>query len=86
MYFHLEVLINLLFAEYDLIDLDQGLLDELIKQPEKWQEFGAFHLKFEKWAKVAHSRPLYARGCGECISIKNLPLDYWLQFISFQTK
>ena len=66
-----------MFAENALIDIDQRSLDEVIEQPGKWQDFGAFHLKFEKWDKILHSIPLYARGYGGLISIKNLTLDYW---------
>ena len=77
MYFQLEVLINPLFAENALTDFDQGTLDDLIEQPGKWQEFGAFYLKFMKWDKLFCCRPLYAKGYGGWLSIKNLPLDYW---------
>ena len=42
MYFHSKVLINLLFAENDLIDLDQGPLDELMKQPENGRSLMPF--------------------------------------------
>ncbi|KAA0054135.1 hypothetical protein E6C27_scaffold131G00510 [Cucumis melo var. makuwa] len=72
-----KVLINPLFAENALTDFDQGTLDDLIEQPGKWQEFGAFYLKFMKWDKLFCCRPLYAKGYGGWLSIKNLPLDYW---------
>uniref|UniRef100_A0A9I9DXV0 Uncharacterized protein n=1 Tax=Cucumis melo TaxID=3656 RepID=A0A9I9DXV0_CUCME len=43
--FHMEVTINLLFANNALIDMDQRSLDEVVEQPGKWQNIGAFHLK-----------------------------------------
>ena len=38
---------------------------------------GTFHLKFEKWSKSKHSRPLIIEGYGGWTTVKNLPLDYW---------
>lgn len=51
--------------------MDQGALENLIAAPGKWQECEPFHLKFEKWNKLEHSRPLYSKGYGGWISIKN---------------
>ena len=48
---------NKLFAEKVLIDIHQLFLNEVIEQPRKWQNIGAFHLKFDKWDKLIHSRP-----------------------------
>lgn len=57
--------------------MGQGTLEELIENPGSWQICGPFHLEFEKWNKLVHSRPVYSKGYGGWISIKNLPLDYW---------
>ena len=69
--------INPFFANNALIELERGPLKEFIESPGRWQCFGAFHLKFEKWNNLIHGRPLYLKGYGGWISIKNLPLDYW---------
>lgn len=73
----MKVIINPLFAENAWIKINQGKLEELIEALGKWQEIGPFHLLFEKWNKLRHSRPLYTKGFGSWIAIKNLPLDYW---------
>lgn len=73
----MDIIINPMFAENALIKLDQGSFEELIRNLGKWQEIKSFHLKFEKWDKLTHNRPLYSKGYGGWISIKNLPLDYW---------
>lgn len=76
-YFQSKVIINPVFAENALIKLDQGSIGDLIEGQGRWHECGSFHLEFEKWNKFVHSRPLYSKGYGGWISIRNLPLDYW---------
>lgn len=77
LFFDSNVIISPLFAENALVDMDRGPLNELLENPGKWQKFGAFHLKFEKWNRCSHSRPIYSKGYGGWISIRNLALDYW---------
>ncbi|XP_038904899.1 uncharacterized protein LOC120091119 isoform X2 [Benincasa hispida] len=59
------------------VTMERESLDELVNISGKWQKFGSFHLKFERWNNSIHGRPAYVRGYGGWISIKNLPLDYW---------
>lgn len=76
-WFNSKLIINPLFAENALIKLDQGSIEDFIEKPEKWQELGPFHLKFERRNKFIHSRPKSIKGFGGWLRIKNLPLDYW---------
>ncbi|TYJ98837.1 putative 3,4-dihydroxy-2-butanone kinase isoform X5 [Cucumis melo var. makuwa] len=46
-------------------------------QQGKWQTWGNFHLKIERWDNLKHSWPLVQKGYGGWLKIKNLPLDYW---------
>ena len=56
--FQLKVIINPLFAENVLIQIDHPMMEELIVFSGKWQEIGKFHLLFEKWNRYQHGRPL----------------------------
>ena len=77
LFFDSKVILNPLFADNALIESERGPLKEFIDSPGKWQYFGAFHLKFEKWNNLIHGRPIYSIGYGWWITIKNLPLDYF---------
>ncbi|TYJ98681.1 protein CHROMATIN REMODELING 20 isoform X4 [Cucumis melo var. makuwa] len=68
-------------AENALIRLSYGILEELTERPGKWQAFGNFHLKFEKWNKMKHNHPNVVCGYWGWISMRNLPLDYWCRKI-----
>ena len=65
-----------LFNENGPISLDQGSIKDPICNEGKWQALSSFHLKFERWDKHKHSRPLTMKGYGGWLKIKNLPLDY----------
>ena len=60
-----------MFADNALIELERGPLKEFIENPGKWQNFGASHLKFEKWNNHIYGRPLYSKGYGGWITIKS---------------
>ena len=79
--FHFSIVFNLLYDDNALISLDQGFLSDFIGAVGKWQEWGNFHLKFEKWDSAKHSRPLVLKGYGGWIKVKNLPLDFWCRSI-----
>lgn len=71
-----KVVINPLFDENALISLDQGPIKDHIRGG-VWQLMAPFHLKFEKWDKFKHSRPVVTKGFGGLPKINDLPLDYW---------
>lgn len=75
-FFQTRIIINPLLDENALISLDQGLVEDFINEPERWQEMGPFHLKFEKWDRLKNSQPLVMKGCSRWLRIGNLPLDY----------
>lgn len=77
LYFSSNIILNPLPAENALIRLSNGILEELTERPGKWQAFGNFHLKFEKWNKMKHNHPNVVCGYWGWISMRNLPLDYW---------
>ena len=72
-----KVMLNPLFDENALISLDQGPIKDHIRGEGGWQPKRSFHLKFEKWDKIKHSRPIVTKGLGGWLKINNLPLDYW---------
>ncbi|KAA0062491.1 Integrase, catalytic core [Cucumis melo var. makuwa] len=57
--------------------LCNGLKDLFIQEEGKWQAWENFHLKFDRWNNIKHSRPLVLKGYGGWLKIKNLPLDNW---------
>ncbi|KAA0047189.1 hypothetical protein E5676_scaffold1280G00090 [Cucumis melo var. makuwa] len=71
-YFQAKIVINPLFDENALINLDEGSIKDLICNEGKWQVLGSFYLKFEKWDKHKYSRPLTMKGYGGWLKIKNL--------------
>ena len=75
-YIQAKIIINPLFDNNALISLDQGSIGDIIIEAGRWQEMGSFYLKFEKWDKFKHSRPLVKKGFVGWLRIKNLPLDY----------
>ena len=73
----MKTVINPLFDENTLIGIDQGSIIDFIREEGKWQAWGNFRLKFERWDDIKHSRPLVLKGYDGWLKIKNLPLDYW---------
>lgn len=69
-------IINPLFDENALINLDQGSIKEQIRGEGVWQLMGSFHLKFEKWDKNKYNRLAITKRFGGWLKISNLPLDY----------
>ena len=67
-----------MFAENALIKLAEGSLEEFVGKEELWQVMDTLHLKFEKWSKSKHSRPLVIDGFGGWIKIKNFQLDAYI--------
>ena len=49
----------------------------MIETPGKWFDYRKFHLLFEKWNPIKHSRPTCIKGYGGWLAIRNLPLEYW---------
>ena len=62
--FQVNIVNNLLYDDNALISLDKGSLSDRIDAEVKWQEWGNFHLKFEKWDSLKNSRPLMLKGYG----------------------
>ena len=59
LFFHSKVIINLLFVDNSLIELERDSL-KFIENPGKWQNFGAFHLSLKSgtisWMNVILER------------------------------
>ena len=70
-----KIIINPLYDDNALISFDKIPSKDLIGKEKKWQAWGEFHIKFEKWDSVRHSRPLVLKGFGGWMKIKNLPLE-----------
>ena len=77
-----KFIINPLYDDNALISFDKVPTKEFIGEEKKWQTRGKFHIKFEKWDSIRHSRPLVIKGFGGWIKIKNLPSDLWQRSIS----
>ena len=58
-FFQTKIVINPLFDENTLISIDQGSIIDFIHEEGKWQARESFHLKFERWDNIKHSRPLF---------------------------
>ena len=55
-HFQVKIRTNPLYSDKALIHLSQGILEDLIEIPSKWQWIGPFHLIVEKWNKFKHGR------------------------------
>ena len=71
-FFQRKIVINPLFDENALISIDQGSIINFIREEGKWQACGNFHLKFERWDNIKHSRPLVLKGYDGWLKIKDL--------------
>lgn len=79
-----KISINPLFADKALIKTSQGNLKKIIVTPGRWFDYRKFHLLFEKWNSIQHSRPTCIKGYGGWLIIRNLPLEYWCR-ATFET-
>ena len=53
-----NIIINPLYDDNAFISIDRGSLSDIIGVKGKWQAWGNFHLKSEKWDSLKNSRPL----------------------------
>ena len=75
--FQMKIIINPLFVDKAIVKVKQGHIKYLIITQGKWYDNGKYHLLFEKWDVIKHSRPFLIKGFGGWFSIKILPLDLW---------
>ncbi|KAA0038211.1 Ulp1-like peptidase [Cucumis melo var. makuwa] len=79
--FEVKITINPFFDNRATNKINHGKIENLVVTQDKWFNYGKFHLLFEKWDVINHSRPSSIKGFRGWLSIKNLPLDLWRRAI-----
>ena len=77
----MKITINPFFDNRATNKINHGKIENLVVTQDKWFNYGKFHLLFEKWDVINHSRPSSIKGFRGWLSIKNLPLDLWRRAI-----